>query len=127
MPTREIPEPKWRTFFEGFSQYHQGWTVRIEVFSQELGAQEETGEASFTGIVAEIREGKPTSIEVMLGATADTHLTHTITEPRRVVLESEDHTEVLQIESANQGTFLLSFHQAAPLAKSEHGALQHAG
>jgi hypothetical protein len=124
MPTREIPSQEWKTFFEGFSTYHKGWTVTIEVFSQEIGAQEETSEASFVGLVVEQKAGRDANIEVMLGATADNHITHTIAEPTHVRLESEGETEVLQIEAANQDVFLLSFHQAAPLVKTNHGAME---
>src|SRR5436190_21645292 len=99
MPTREIYGNEWKIFFAGFSSYHKGWTVRIEVFSQEFGAQEETREASFEGIVAELKEGREACIEIILGATAENHIIHTIAEPTHVRLDSEGETEVLQIES----------------------------
>jgi hypothetical protein len=124
MPTREIYGNEWKVFFEGFSSYHKGWTIRMEVFSQEFGAQEPAQEASFEGIVAELKDGRKASIEVILGATAENHITHTISEPTHVRLESDGETEVLQIESADRNTFLLSFHQAAPLVKTHHGALE---
>jgi hypothetical protein len=127
MPTLEIFRNDWKTFFEDFSRYHKGWTVTLNVFNLEFGAQEAIHEMVFEGLIAELQEDGKDSIEVLLGETAASHVSHTVARPTHVRLESEGATEVLQIESANQGTFLLNFHHASALEKISYGALQQSG
>jgi hypothetical protein len=123
MPTQEIFRHQWKTFFDNFTRYHQGWMATVQVFGQEIGAQEEIREMPFGGIVAEMRAGCKDCLEVILGENRESHISHTITEPTRIRLESEAMTEVLQIESASKHTFLLSFHHATALEKTRYGAL----
>ena len=124
MPTKEIFRTEWKTFFDDFTRYHQGWMARVQIFSQELGAQEEIQEMPFVAIIAEMKAGSKDCLEVIFGKTPESHISHTIVEPTRIQLESEAMTEVLQIESASAGTFLLSFHHATSLEKANYGALE---
>lgn len=124
MPTQEIFRHEWIRFFDDFTRYHQGWMAKVQVLSQEMGAQEEIKELPFAGIVAEMRAGSKDCLEVILGEAPESHISHTILEPTRIRLESEGMTEVLQIESASKHTFLLSFHHATALEKISYGALE---
>lgn len=124
MPTQEIFRHEWKIFFDNFTRYHQGWMATMQVLSKEIGAQEGIRELPFAGIVAEMKAGGKDCLEVILGEAPESHVSHTILEPTRIRLESEATTEVLQIESASQTTFLLSFHHATALEKTSYGALE---
>jgi hypothetical protein len=128
MSTIEIQRHEWEEFFANFTTFHRGWTVKMDVFSLDIGAQRGTGEIPFEGIVADLRGGGRDSIEVVLGENVESHLTHTIEAPTHVRLESLDmtraHNEVIQIESASGTTVLLSFYRSMPLAKTSHGTFQ---
>ncbi len=113
MPTHEIPKDEWRNFFHDFSRYHRGWIVNVEIFSRELGAQRETREIPFEGLIAELRNNGHDCLELIMGESAKHHLTHTVESPTHVRYESESHSEVIQIESADGVTTLLNFHRAS--------------
>jgi hypothetical protein len=54
MPTREIPQIQWPSFFRDYTRTHQGWTMVTEKLGLDLGEQPlEKGQA-FAGITAEI-------------------------------------------------------------------------
>jgi hypothetical protein len=112
MPTQEIPKEEWINFFHDFSRFHRGWVVNVEVFSTELGAQREVREIPFEGIIAEMRNNSHSCLELIMGESTSHHLTHTVRTPTRVRYESESHSEVIQIESADGVTTLLNFHRA---------------
>jgi hypothetical protein len=122
MRTQQISRNEWKQFFHDFSRFHQGWMISLDVFSQEFGAQIGTRDIPFEGmVVEESRDGKP-SIELILGKTADFHLTHTIAMPTRVRFESQGENEVLQIEAENNITLLMSLHRAMAPAKVSYSA-----
>jgi len=113
MSTHEIPKVEWKNFFHDFSRFDRGWMVNVEVFSTDLGAQRETREIPFEGIIAEMRNNGSDSLELIMGENASHHLTHNVTAPTQVRYESESHSEVIQIESADGVTSLLNFHRAS--------------
>jgi len=41
MPTKEIPREEWNNFFDVFSRQHKDWLATLEVFSTDVGAQQE--------------------------------------------------------------------------------------
>lgn len=124
MHTHQISRDEWKQFFHDFSRFHQGWMISLDVFSQEFGAQIGTRELPFEGMVfEETRTGKP-SIELILGKTADHHITHTIVMPIRVLFECQGEHEVLQIEAENSITLHLGFHRARPSAKVPYTSLK---
>ncbi|MEW6131215.1 MAG: DUF5335 family protein [Acidobacteriota bacterium] len=113
MPTNEIPKSEWKNFFHDFSRFHRGWILTVEIFSRDFGAQHETREIPFEGIIAELSQNGHSSLELIMGESAKNHLTHTITAPTHVRYESEGQSEVIQIESQDGVTTLLSFHRAS--------------
>jgi hypothetical protein len=113
MATREIPKDEWKSFFYNFNRFHHGWIVNVEVFSIELGAQRETREIPFAGIIAEMGKNGHDCLELILGTHANHHLTHTVRSPMRVSYESGNHNEVIQIEATDGVTTLLNFHHVS--------------
>ncbi len=46
-------ENEWPKFLDNFSRKHEGWSVTLEIFGAELGAQVQERELAFEGIVDE--------------------------------------------------------------------------
>ena len=108
MKTREIPQNEWPKFFNNFSSKHQGWSVTLEIFGTELGAQVQERELALVGIVDEIHGNR---IVIMFGEKPDNHITHSIERATEVSLEQTDGgTDVaLAIKSADGVMALLRF------------------
>ena len=114
MRTRQIPQGEWPVFFDHFSSRHEGWLVKLEIFSPDIGAQvEETG-LVLTGLTDEWHEIKGNTITIMAGDKPDEHVTHSIRCPTEVSLEQTDDgaDAALSIKSADGTTALLSFRAA---------------
>jgi Family of unknown function (DUF5335) len=115
MSTQEISREAWTEFFHGFSSAHHGWLATIEVFGSEFGAQVEVRELPFEGITADLQKSGKDSIALMVGRTADQHMTHTIVAPTHVRFDQteEGANGSLQIESASAATTLVRFRSPA--------------
>lgn len=111
MKTREIPKNEWPKFFDNFSTKHEGWSVTLEIFGTELGAQVQERELALAGIVDEWDEIHGNRIVIMFGEKADDHLTHNIGCPTQVSLEQTEGGEdvALAIKSADGVMALLRF------------------
>jgi hypothetical protein len=111
MKTKEIPTNEWPKFFSNFSSKHKDWSVTLEIFGNELGAQVQGRELALAGIVDEWDEIHGNRIVVMLGDKPDDHITHSIGRPTQVSLEQTDGgTDVaLAIKSADGVMALLRF------------------
>ena len=111
MKTKEIAKNEWPKFFDNFSSRHQGWSVTLEIFGTELGAQVQERELALVGIVDERDAIHGDRIVIMFGGKLDDHITHSIGRPTQVSLE---HTEggadvALAIKSADGVMALLRF------------------
>jgi hypothetical protein len=113
MSTREVQRDEWREFFDSFSQQHQGWLVTIEMLGPDLGDQVEARQLPLEGITVESGDGGDTQIEIIAGHNPDSHISHTVTSPKRVWLKQteEGADEALEIESADS-VVLLRFRSA---------------
>ena len=111
MKTQEIPKNEWPKFLENFSRKHEGWSVTLEIFGVELGAQVQEHELALAGIVDEWDEIHGDRIVIMVGAKPDDHITHSIEHPTQVSLEQTvgGADVALAIESADGVTALLRF------------------
>jgi hypothetical protein len=116
MPTKEIPREEWNNFFDTFSRQHEGWLATLEVFSPDVGAQEEVHELALEGISIASGDDGAETIAISLGKTPEDHITHTIAKPEHVWLEqtSGGANAALEIESENQTKTLLRFRSALP-------------
>ena len=111
MKTQEVPRNEWPAFLDSFTRRYEGWLADVEIFGSEIGSQIEEQEMPLEGITAELGNGKPDSIAIMLGANPDEHITHTITAPSQVSVEKTDEgTDVaLSIKAPDGTTTLLRF------------------
>jgi uncharacterized protein DUF5335 len=114
MQTRQIPKTEWPMFFERFSQRHEGWLVKLEIFDPEIGAQVEGTGLILEGLTDEYNEMTGNTIMIMAGNTPEDHLTHSISHPTEVSLGRTDGgaDQALSIKSADGTTALLSFRSA---------------
>jgi hypothetical protein len=113
MQTKEIQESEWSDFFDNFSRNHQGRPVDIEIFGSELGAQAQEKGLSFEGITVEWDEVSGNTIMIMVGASADDHITHSINRPTQVSLGTDRGEDfALAIKGADGSLALLRFQSA---------------
>ncbi|HEU4510829.1 MAG TPA: DUF5335 family protein [Pyrinomonadaceae bacterium] len=114
MRTRQIPKTEWPAFLDRFSRQHEGWLVKLEILSPELGAQLEESGLALQGLTDEWDEVEGNTIMIMAGKKADAHVTHSISNPTEVNLEQthEGADVALSIKSADGTTALLSFRAA---------------
>ncbi len=120
MKTQEVPRNEWPAFMDSFTRRYEGWLADVEVFGSEIGSQIEGQELPLEGITAELGNGKPDTIAIMLGADPDDHITHTITAPSQVSVEKTDEgaDAALAIKAPDGTTTLLRF-RAVMLPKAD--------
>src|SRR6185369_14845043 len=111
MKTNEIPKNEWPKFFDNFSSKHLGWSVTLEIFGTELGAQVQERELALAGIVDERNEIHDNRIVIMFGEKPDDHMTHSIERATEVSLEQTNGgvDVALAIKSADGVMALLRF------------------
>src|SRR5205823_5631656 len=111
MQTQEIPRQEWNSFFDSFSRQHEGWLATLEVFGSDVGAQEEAHELPLEGVSVASEADKSESIAINIGKTPEDHISHTITQPHHVWLETNDEgaDAALEIESEDRSKTLLRF------------------
>ena len=109
-----IKRDRWQDYLDEFSKRNRGRASRVEVLSEDLGAQEAAEMLPFEGISFESRGSAAPAVEIMLGGTgaADSrHLTHTITEARRIApkLGADGREDALEIEARDGTRTILVF------------------
>ena len=111
MKTQEIPRSEWPAFMDSFARRYNGWLADVEVFGPEIGSQMAEQGLPFEGITAELGNGRPDMIEIMLGGKPDDHITRTITAPSQVSVEKTDEgaDAALAIKAPDGTTTLLRF------------------
>ena len=110
METQSIPREQWNNFFDLFSREYEGWLATLEVFDNDIGAQEQARELPLSGISLSSARDEDT-IALMLGKEPGDHITHIIGEPEQVWVEktAEGVNTALEIESKDQTKTLLRF------------------
>jgi hypothetical protein len=124
MSTQEIANSNWKEFFHDFSRFHKGWIASLDVFSKDLGAQKVVTAIPLEGLMMEAASNGRHSLVLILGETADSHLTHTIQMPARIRFEYLGENEIVHIETEKGVTILMSFHRSMLPAKNNYRALR---
>ena len=126
MATQEIPRDQWPSFFETFTQQHEGWLASLEVFASDIGAQEEARDLPLEGISTTSKDDKPQAIAISLGKSATDHITHTIADPTRLWLEQTPQraNAALEIESGDKVKTLLRFRSPLPAEMVDGAVVQ---
>jgi hypothetical protein len=111
MKTKNIEQSNWMNFFDSFSRQHEGWLITLEILGSEIGAQIEERDLTLEGITVDEDKWGDDTINIMIGAAPDDHITHSIDQPAQVSLEQNDDgaDEALAIRSADGTTALLRF------------------
>jgi uncharacterized protein DUF5335 len=112
---QEIPRDQWVSFFDGFSQQHQGWLASIEVTTKGSGSLIEANDLPLDSIVTNLKHGDQDTISIILAKGQDEYLTHNISNTKRVWLEktSAGADAGLQLESADGSKTRLRFRTPA--------------
>ena len=111
MQTRAIPRAEWPAFINSFSSRHEGWTIDVEVFGPEIGAQVEGTGLVLRGLTDEWDEKNGNTIVIMAGNRRDDHVTRSISRPTEMSLERTDSglDAALAITGEDGTKTLLSF------------------
>jgi hypothetical protein len=80
---QEIDRYEWIAFLDRFSREHHGWRVDVEVVS-EGSKHTEAVNVPLEGVNADRLNDPDGRVYVETGESADEHLTHSISQPRRV-------------------------------------------
>ncbi|HLK34332.1 MAG TPA: DUF5335 family protein [Terriglobales bacterium] len=108
--SREIPRGEWLSFLDGFSRQHERWLVSMEVEGRGSVTGVEAENLQLEGITPEHSEGHD-RISIALGRSPDDHLTHFVSDPKRLLfLEggSGGHGG-LEIEAADGSRTVIRF------------------
>lgn len=107
---REIPRSEWLSFLDGFSRQHEGWLVTLEVPEEQGRSEVEAENLKLEGITPEHSEGHD-RISIALGKEPDDHLTHFVSDPKRLLFMEEegDGHLGLQIEAADGSRTVVRF------------------
>ena len=111
----QIRTDDWQKYLNDFSRRNAGRTARLELLSEDLGAQgDDVERLPLQGITLDKRSSRTSSLEIMLGGqgTADVHhLTYTVPRVRRIVAKfgPDAREDALEIESEDGARTLLIF------------------
>jgi hypothetical protein len=121
--TKVIDRNLWKNFFDDLSLQFTGWETRVEMISDEMGAQRMSGGLPFGGITLEERDGN-WRIELLLRVGTENHQSHVITDPVAVVYETETSRigGVLDIEDKAGVKTLIQFVQPGPMLAEDRSA-----
>ena len=106
----EIAPEDWLAFLDSFSRQHEGWLVTIEFDDPNDGKLIEVENRELDGVTRESANGHE-RIVISVGKDEDSHLTHFVSEPKRVrFLETSGGGHLgLEIESADGSRTLVRF------------------
>src|SRR5579859_2453061 len=107
MPEREIPRDQWVSFFNQFSESHDGWFVHLEAVGKRLGTEVEMDNVPLRGINADLKDREKT-VTISVGNSSRDSADHIIEGVSHVRLTqyAENDDEELEIE-AQDGTITL--------------------
>lgn len=113
MRSREIPAEQWVPFFNDLSKRHQGEHVSVELMGRDIGDQYEARDQSLMGVMVDQPTGA-CKIDVMIGDSAGTNMSHEIAHPIHVRLAQTESGQdaALEIEPDSGPCTLLRFSEA---------------
>jgi hypothetical protein len=116
----EIEQSEWVVYLNEFNKRNGGRAAHVEVIGEDVGAQEVVEKLPFDGITFENKGAQGPNVEIMLGASANQHLTHTISDVCRIVPKegAGGREEALEIEAADGTKTLIVFEELVALPKA---------
>ena len=114
--TSEIQKQNWKNFLNDLSREKLNWLTKIEVISDETGAQVLTEGLPLGGLTFEGKEGKET-IEIMVGNGTENHQTHNIPAPEKIYFRqiTDSQNGTIEIEDAGGTKTLIHLIQSMPV------------
>lgn len=114
--TIEIPQERWKEFFDDLSKRRFGWETKIEVLNESVGDQLLSEGLPLNGITFEEKSGRH-ELEIAVGESADQHQTHNISNPTKVAYldEGDFLGGVIDIEDENGTKTLISLLSPMPV------------
>ena len=111
----EIERAEWESFIDEFSKRTAGRNARVEIFSEELGAQVDAEMIPLEGVAFGRKGSLASSLEIMLGGGSDRHLTHTVEKVKRILpkVGTDGREDALEIE-AEEGTKTIIIFETSP-------------
>lgn len=108
MTTNEIRQNEWDNFFNAFSRQHAGWNTKVAILNTDIGAQVQAEGLPFGGITYESLNDV-NRIEIMIGQKPEEHISHTITNPSKIMLQTiNERAETLEFETPDGTKTILS-------------------
>lgn len=106
----EIPRDKWKLFCDELSRDRIDWETSVQILSKESGAQVLSAGLPLIGLSFDMEDGKE-KIELITGTGASIHQTHSIFDPRKLILEATSDRDggILDIEDDEGTKTLISF------------------
>ena len=127
MKERVIQPSEWNSFLDTFSQQHEGWLVTVEeIPSGGGGPRVEARALPLHGLFSNPHEQ---SISIAVGRTPEHHLTHTVSQPVRIVVVQSDSgaDEGLTIERQSGRSTRIKFKDAVRPEEADGLAKKRAG
>lgn len=114
--TIEISKEKWTEFFNDLSRRRFGWETRIEVLDESVGDQILSEGLPLNGVTFEEKAGRH-ELEIAVGETAESHQTHVIANPSKVVYldEGDFMGGVIEIEDETKTKTLVKLVNPMPV------------
>jgi hypothetical protein len=103
MHTREIPKPNWGHYLQALGNHKAYQPVRVQVESEDLGAQPLADGLPLVGISIEAKGSHKDAIELTLGSPGEGDFTHMIDEPSHLWVEEDEGGEVQAIDIEGPG------------------------
>ena len=98
-----IARPEWKSFSEGFSRDHDGWSASLELRRIDGGVEVAVDDRPFRGITSEKHDGHEALI-LTFGDDPDEHLAHIVDDPSELALLEPEEGHCSLVIGASDGT-----------------------
>jgi hypothetical protein len=112
MKTKQIKPTDFQEFFDEVSRKLNGMSVDVEILGIDIGAQTQVTGLKFEGLTSVDNEATGAGVNVMIGVSANAHITHSISSLKEVTAEEIDEGMIraLMLKSADGTVALLRFY-----------------
>jgi hypothetical protein len=108
--TKEISKQEWKQFFDDASKNYMNWQTKVEVLTDDIGAQILSEGLPLSGLTFEEKTNgvAQSAVEIMLGEESGAHQTHSVTNPNKVYFEENESTSggTIEIEDETAKTIV---------------------
>ena len=98
MPTQQIQQSEWKTYFDEFSKQHKGEQATLREVGPDTGDQVQASQRAFVGISSDDKGSEPGSIAIMLGDEADDNVERIVTGVKSVSVATGEGSDTADVE-----------------------------